>query len=581
MGYQIKSFKSWVNESKTNEGFMDVIKGISGRFMQFLKNFPGLAFLQGRFTGDGSWILNKTIEYQNGTLNSRFRAAVEIIPAPTTVQIISEAKKEVAFKDIPDAMPESLESKHYNNQMNEAFDEGGGDDFDIPLEHPNSIVKNINEEGLMRKIERQINVVRNMPESAKKQAICIWGAPGIGKTQIMKSLAKKHDMDIIIINLGELAPDILLIPSPGEGEGKQMSLDTPDMLPVYDITSRKADEQRKAKNGIGKDGKPRGGILFFDEMTRAHESNLQAAIPLIENRQITKWHVADKWIIIGAANRNIDDETSFEFSEALGNRFSQVNFVPSPEAWYEWAKDTTVEVYDEQGKLQTVPLFAPEMLDFLTKFKPGLLHKHNKARTQGTGLFPTRRRWEAAALEISNAIWTGEKLSLDDIEDIVATHVGVDIAKEYRGYLELVKGTDATKIIKHIWTDQENAPLPMRDVVQVKKGSETVEKDRGYKSDVMDAIISAILASRQGKELTFSEVQNVIDYFVRLQDATQVMNFMKRLLKEHPYLKTKSKTQIPGTPEYKQEHLDMRNYIDETLIDAYPDAYKSKYKEIS
>lgn len=574
MGYQIKSFKSWVNESKTNEGFMDVIKGISGRFMQFLKNFPGLSFLQGRFTGDGSWILNKTIDYQNGRLNP----AIEIIPAPTTRQIISEAKKEVTFKDAPYSMPESLESRDDDYQITEAFGEGD-DDFDIPLEHPNPIVKNINEEEFVRKIERQINVVRNMPDSAKKQAICVWGAPGIGKTQIVRSLAKKHDMDILIINLGELAPDVLLIPAKGE-EG-QISLDTPDMLPVYDITSKNKDKHRAAKNGIGKDGKPRGGILFFDEMTRAHSSNLQAAIPLIENRHIQKWHIADKWIIVGAANRNIDDDTAFEFSEALGNRFSQVNFVPTPEVWYEWASQETIEVYDENGNKVRVPLFEPEMLDFLVKFKPGLLHKHNKARTQGTGLFPTRRRWEAAALEIANAKWTGEKLSLNEIEDIVASHVGVDIAKEYRGYLELVKGTDASKIIQHVWTDQENAPLPAREITQVKKGAETVDKDKGYKSDVMNAIISAILASRRGKVLTPNEIKNVIDYFIRIGDPTQVMSFVKQLLKDHPYLKTKSKTQIPGTPEYNQDHLDMRNYMDTALMDAFPAAYKSKHKEIS
>lgn len=537
MRYQIRTFKSWVNESKTNEGFADLFRDISQKFFNFLKNFPGLSFLKGRFTGNGSWILNKVMDSKTGKLER----GIEFIPASTTKEIVDFASKEGSIIKGTEGEESALESFNWDETTVDPVNE-----VVVPLEHPNPIVKNVGADELQKKLERQILLSKNFPDR-KSKPVLIWGSPGIGKTQIVRSLAKKYDMDIEIINLAELGPDVLLIPTKGE-EG-QISLATPDNLPVYDIRSKNAKEQEAAKNGIGKDGKPRGGILFFDELSRGHDSNLAAAIPLIENRFIQKWHIASHWVIFAAANREDDDQTKFKFSSALGNRFSQVNYVPDIEKWSEWAEQHKMKMDDETYQL----VFDREMIDFL-KFRKELFHKYDPEVS--LEVFPSPRAWTNAAEEIANARALGEDLTFGDIEDIVSTYVGVDVGKQYVAFLRLIKSIDP-KTLKNVWTNQEKADLPPK------------EKNGDYKSDSLQAMLTAILLDKKGEELTFNEVKNFIDYLIRLDDPRYAMVAIKSLLKEHPYLRSKSKTHDKESPEYNEDHLKSTEYIAKEFASKY------------
>ncbi len=538
MRYQIKTYKSWVNESKVNEGFTDLFKQVSKRFIEFISKFPGLVWLKNKFGGSGSWILNKNLEFQTG----RTPKGVEFIPTKSTKEIIDVVKKEA---NIETPAMESFEDPWDYDQIDEAK---------IPLESHNPYIKNVDTDQLSKKLERQILATKL---GGKHIPIMIWGAPGIGKTQIVKSLADKYDMDIEIINLAELAPDTLLIPMKKEGGSGQTEMSTPDILPVFNKNAQNAGELEAEKNGpIGKDGKPRGGILFFDEVTRGHDANLAAAIPLIENRMIQKWKLASKWVILGAANREDDDETKYKFSAALGNRFVQINYVPDVGRWSKWAEKHSVKLDDGTEQL----VFDPAMIEFL-KFRKELFHHYDPEIS--VELFPTPRSWTKAAEELSNAKIVGQNLTFDEIEDIVAGAVGIDAAKQYIGFLRLIKSIDP-KTLQNVWTNQSKADLPPKE--KTKRGGLAE-----YKTDAMQAIITAILLDKKDEELTLNNIKNIVDYLVRMDDPRWAMTFITMLLDQHPYLLPSSPTHIEGSPNYNPEHGKMHDLLADEFISKYPE----------
>ena len=76
----------------------------------------------------------------------------------------------------------------------------------------------------------------------------LWGAPGIGKSQIIAQVASAHDVDIIDIRLSQMEPsDLRGIPFKN---GELVDWSIPSLLP---------DEKRHGKQGI----------LFLDEITSA------------------------------------------------------------------------------------------------------------------------------------------------------------------------------------------------------------------------------------------------------------------------------------------------------------------------
>ena len=81
--------------------------------------------------------------------------------------------------------------------------------------------------------------------------VMLWGAPGVGKSQIISQIALRHDVPLIDIRLSQMEPsDLRGIPF---REGERVEWAIPSMLPDA--------EQHGAK-----------GILFLDEITSAPPS---------------------------------------------------------------------------------------------------------------------------------------------------------------------------------------------------------------------------------------------------------------------------------------------------------------------
>lgn len=169
--------------------------------------------------------------------------------------------------------------------------------------------------------------------------IMIWGAPGIGKTEVVKQAAKTigkrigKEVPVTVVTLAtKAAYDIAGIPILFAKESSGETVLQSDLrgkigmdfaYPAWLPGPSDADE----------------GILFFDEINRAEVDVMGAALTLLLDRTSGSYKIPDGWRVWAAGNRDMDGPVK-PFEGAMASRFLGGHFhlVPTVEAWSEWAR---------------------------------------------------------------------------------------------------------------------------------------------------------------------------------------------------------------------------------------------------
>ena len=153
-----------------------------------------------------------------------------------------------------------------------------------------------------------------------KRPLFLWGPPGIGKSELVETIANELGGIMIDLRLGQMEPtDIRGIPFYNK-EKNIMEYAPPGDLP---------DEELASQYPVV--------VLFLDEMNSAPASVQSAAYQLILNRRVGKYVLPDNVVIIAAGNRESDKGVTYRMPTPLANRFihqeMKVDFV----SWQEWA----------------------------------------------------------------------------------------------------------------------------------------------------------------------------------------------------------------------------------------------------
>ena len=230
-------------------------------------------------------------------------------------------------------------------------------------------------------------------------SVMIWGAPGIGKSSIVKQLASKHELDFVDVRLSQLAPtDLRGLPVPSDGVTYWAP---PEFLP--------------------KGGK---GILFLDEINMAAPSMQGVAQQLILDRKVGNYTVPEGWFIWSAGNRKEDRAGVFDMPAPLANRFIHLETESAIESFRQYAFANGI---------------SDRMIGFLA-FRPDLLHK----MLANEVAWPSPRSWE-----ISDQL---HRAGLD-----IEPSVGVSAAAEFYAYLDV---TENIPDIRGIVAGNKNAKFP-------------------------------------------------------------------------------------------------------------------------
>ena len=240
----------------------------------------------------------------------------------------------------------------------------------------------------------------------------LWGAPGIGKSDLVKQIADKASLPLIDVRA------VLLDPVDLRG------------LPMVDQASRTA---TWAAPGFLPQAQRDGerGILLLDELNAAPTSVMAACLQLILNRRLGEYVLPPAWRIVAAGNRQSDRAAAQRMPSALANRFSHIEVEPDVGAWRLWANANNVD---------------PLIVAFLA-FRPELLHKMDGSDLRA---FPTPRAWSQVAKVAPKAP--------DDIRmNLVAGLVGEGPAGEFEAFVRLYRSLPP---IASIIADPKKAIVP-------------------------------------------------------------------------------------------------------------------------
>ncbi len=143
----------------------------------------------------------------------------------------------------------------------------------------------------------------------------LWGVQGVGKTETVKQIAKEQKVGFVHLHLAtQEVGDLVGLLKHNDDDGT-VSHARPEWLPT--------------------DG---NGILFLDELNRAHPDVLQAVFSLIMGKTIHQHALPNGWKIVAAGNYASGEFTTTDMSDkALMSRFCHIDFEPTAEEFIAYA----------------------------------------------------------------------------------------------------------------------------------------------------------------------------------------------------------------------------------------------------
>jgi hypothetical protein len=225
---------------------------------------------------------------------------------------------------------------------------------------------------------------------AKRRPCMIWGAPGIGKSDVAASIAADLKVELRDVRLPLLDPtDIKGFPMPDVARSMMRWLPA-DFLPT------------KGK-----------GILFLDEINGAMQAVQAATYQLILNGAIGEYKLPVGWYCMAAGNRSTDRSVVHTMPAALANRFIHLDMSVSAKDWDVWAA--------EHGIHTDIRAYM--------RMQPDMLHVFDTKTTPRA--FPSPRSWAFV-----NDIYQDHATADEEMEVITGT-VGQEAAAGFIGFVKL------------------------------------------------------------------------------------------------------------------------------------------------
>ena len=210
----------------------------------------------------------------------------------------------------------------------------------------------------------------------------LWGAPGIGKSSIVKQIAQDRGVGFIDLRLALMDPTDL--------KG----------IPFYDKESHTALWAPPAF--LPRHGE---GILFLDELNSAPPSVQASAYQLILDRKVGEYELPSGWAIVAAGNREGDRGVTYRMPSPLANRFVHFEMEVDVEDWRLWAY--------KKGLDERVVSYISYRSEHLFTFD---------AKSDAKS-FATPRSWEYVDKILKSTIT--KELLLDTLSGAIGREVGV------------------------------------------------------------------------------------------------------------------------------------------------------------
>jgi hypothetical protein len=226
-----------------------------------------------------------------------------------------------------------------------------------------------------------IETMKSMIDS--KIPTFLWGAPGIGKSSIIKQIACENGIECIDLRLSLMDPTDL--------KG----------IPFYERDSHSA--LWAPPSFLPREGR---GILFLDELNSAAPAVQASAYQLILDRKVGEYTLPDGWAIVAAGNREGDRGVVYRLPSPLANRFVHIEMEVNATDWRDWALGRGID----------------ERVVAYIGFKNSALFGFDPLKNERS--FATPRSWEAVHTILNSSL--SKTLWLEAISGAVGEAAAVD-----------------------------------------------------------------------------------------------------------------------------------------------------------
>lgn len=243
-------------------------------------------------------------------------------------------------------------------------------------------------------------------------------SPGIGKSDIARSIAEEYHLELIDLRLG------------------QMDITDLNGLPRFTADGR-AEYAPFTNFPLEGDDLPEGKdgwLLFFDEMSSAGKQMQAAAYKVILDRMVGQRKLHPQVLMCCAGNLDTDRAVVHSMSTAMQSRLIHLQMRVDHREWMAWAVDHKID---------------SRIIGFL-EFKPEYLHKFDPDHQDKT--FACPRTWAFASRLVK-----GQSITNSDTP-ILAGTVSAGVAHEFVLFAQIF--ADLPKMAE-VMSDPAQAPIPL------------------------------------------------------------------------------------------------------------------------
>jgi len=279
-----------------------------------------------------------------------------------------------------------------------------------------------------KEIKKKLELI--LPKQGKQTIVpFIHGVPGIGKSAVVKEVARERKLDVIDLRLSQHeSSDIKGIPYPDSNNNISRWL-PPEFIPFK--TTKKFQGTK--------------GILFLDEINRAAPDVLQTVFQLILDRRVGELEIMDEWHIVAAGNLGDEDGCDvIELDPALNNRFIHLWMEPDLKSWISWAEKNGVH---------------EDIIGFI-RSKPGYLYRKVKNKYDNEMLI-TPRSWE----KFSDIIKQNPEHDIKSISLLLANDIIGPAAIHFIKYIEEKNIIEPKKILQNYSEVEDKLKLMSREQI--------------------------------------------------------------------------------------------------------------------
>ena len=234
------------------------------------------------------------------------------------------------------------------------------------------------------------------------------GAPGIGKTAIMKQIAEELGVGLVSYSMTHHTRQSAL----GLPIIKKKTYDGVE----YDISRYSMSEIIASTYDMMEDTGIREGILFLDEINCVSETLAPSMLQFLQYKVFGQHKLPDGWIVVTAGNPPEYNKSVREYDIVTLDRLKVINVEPNFDVWKEYALN-----YNVHGSI----------LSFLEIKKEFFYIVETTAEGKN---YVTARGWE----DLSKMIYLYEKNNIKVDETLISQYIHhKSVAKEFAVYYDL------------------------------------------------------------------------------------------------------------------------------------------------